>query len=159
MDRPDHLGQPVTQVTVASAADIADWTRLRQALWPDTDRAEHQAEIAGQLARAQDTLNLIVRLQDGSAVGFAEASIRHDHVNGSTTSPVGFLEGIYVEPAHRRKGLARDCLIAVSDWVRARGCTELASDAAIDNLTSHAMHRALGFTETERTVYFCKKLD
>jgi aminoglycoside 6'-N-acetyltransferase I len=35
---------------------------------------------------------------------------------------------------------------------------ELASDALLDNNGSHAMHEALGFTETERVVYFRKAL-
>jgi aminoglycoside 6'-N-acetyltransferase I len=35
---------------------------------------------------------------------------------------------------------------------------ELASDADIANAVSHATHRALGFQETERVVYFRKVL-
>jgi aminoglycoside 6'-N-acetyltransferase I len=35
----------------------------------------------------------------------------------------------------------------------------LASDALLDNGASHAMHRALGFEETERVVFFRKPLE
>lgn len=101
---------------------------------------------------------LIARDTGGSAAGFAEASIRRDHVNGCDTSPVGFLEGIYVRPEKRRQGLARQLVTAVAEWARAMGCTEFASDAQIDNIASHAMHRSLGFEETQRVVFFRQKL-
>ncbi|MGV8833901.1 MAG: aminoglycoside 6'-N-acetyltransferase [Devosia sp.] len=145
-------------IVVATATDLADWAALRQALWPDTAPEEHQAEIAAQVARPHDTINLVARQADGTAVGFAEASIRHDHVNGCDTSPVAFLEGIYVEPEHRRIGTARMLVAAVEDWARAQGCSEFASDADIDNTDSHRMHAALGFEETQRAVYFRKAL-
>jgi aminoglycoside 6'-N-acetyltransferase I len=145
-------------IVVATATDLADWAALRQALWPDTAPEEHQAEIAAQVARPHDTINLVARQADGTAVGFAEASIRHDHVNGCDTSPVAFLEGIYVAPEHRRIGTARMLTAAVEDWARAQGCSEFASDADIDNTDSHRMHAALGFEETQRAVYFRKAL-
>ncbi|KIT17812.1 Aminoglycoside N(6')-acetyltransferase type 1 [Jannaschia aquimarina] len=89
---------------------------------------------------------------------FSEATLRRDHVNGCETSPVAFLEGIYVAPDHRREGVGALLLDAVRAWARERGCTELASDAHIDNIASHAFHRTLGFEETVRVVCFRTKL-
>ena len=94
----------------------------------------------------------------GELVGLAEASLRHDYVNGTTSSPVGFLEAWYVAPAWRGRGVGRALLRAVEGWTRALGCTELASDALLDNTASHAAHRACGFVETERVVYFRKRV-
>jgi aminoglycoside 6'-N-acetyltransferase I len=94
----------------------------------------------------------------GDAVGLAEASVRHDYVNGTTGSPVAFLEGIYVAPGARRQGVAAQLVAAVGTWAREQGCGELASDADVANEVSHAMHRALGFEETERVVFFRKGL-
>ena len=74
------------------------------------------------------------------------------------TSPVAFLEGIYVEPDHRGTGVARRLVAAIETWARQSGCSELASDAAISNVASQQMHEALGFTETQRVVYFRKVL-
>ena len=74
------------------------------------------------------------------------------------SSPVGFVEGVYVKPEWRRKGVARQLYAAIGDWARARGCHELASDALLDNVASQRAHVALGFRETERVVYFTKKL-
>ena len=84
--------------------------------------------------------------------------MRHDYVNGTDTSPVAFLEGLYVAPAARRAGVARALVAAVAQWGRAAGCTELASDAAAGNTASHAVHGALGFAETKRVVYFRRAL-
>ncbi|MCS0469058.1 N-acetyltransferase, partial [Burkholderia mallei] len=43
-------------------------------------------------------------------------------------------------------------------WGTARGCAAFASDAPLENAASHALHRALGFDETERVVFFRKPL-
>jgi aminoglycoside 6'-N-acetyltransferase I len=92
------------------------------------------------------------------AIGLAEASIRSDYVNGTQSSPVAVLEGLYVVPAARRSGVAASLVREVCEWARARNCTELASDALLDNAASHAVHRALGFGETERVVFFRRRL-
>jgi aminoglycoside 6'-N-acetyltransferase I len=156
MGRPHHLGQPVIAIHPATPADSADWAALRGQLWPGDELPAHMAEIARALADPH-LFALIVR--DGeAAVGFAEASLRHDYVNGCDTSPVAFLEGIYVAPGHRRRGIARLMVAAIAAWGEQRGCRELASDAGIDNLASQQMHEALGFSETERVVYFRKRL-
>jgi aminoglycoside 6'-N-acetyltransferase I len=71
---------------------------------------------------------------------------------------VGFVEGVYVVPAMRRQGVARLLYEAIGDWAKARGCRELASDALLENESSQRAHRALGFRETERVVYFTKEI-
>jgi aminoglycoside 6'-N-acetyltransferase I len=157
VDRADYLGKPVI-IAVVRSTDATDWANLRHALWPRHGLGKHAADIAEHLAAPGDALALIARDDGGIAAGFAEASIRHDYVNGCDTSPVGFLEGIYVAPEHRRAGIAAQLVEAVSDWVRDMGCTQLASDAGIDNTQSHQMHNALGFTETQRVVYFRKDI-
>lgn len=58
----------------------------------------------------------------------------------------------------RRKGVAAHLFHAAETWAQNKGCSELASDAFLDNVTSHDVHKALGFAETERVVYFRKKL-
>ena len=158
MDRADHLGQPVISIAVATAQDAADWVAMRQALWPKGNPGTHSADIAQLLAAPGDTINFIARADDGRPVGFSEAGLRHDYVNGTESSPVAFLEGIYVDPAFRRTGVARQLVEAVENWARQQGCSELASDTGIANIPSQKLHDALGFTETQRVVYFRKVL-
>lgn len=157
MDRADHLGQPV-RIAPATKADAADWVAMRTALWPSGGNGAHAADIAGLLSDPGETINLIARDGDGGALGFAEAALRRDYVNGCKTSPVAFLEGIFVRPEARGQGVARVLVGAVEAWAREQGCTEFASDAAPENFASLDMHRALGFEETQRVVFFRKVL-
>lgn len=157
MDRADHLGQSV-RIARAIAEDAADWTAMRTALWPSGASGAHAADIAELLVDPGETINLIARDTEGGALGFAEAALRRDYVNGCKTSPVAFLEGIFVTPEARGQGVARALVGAVEDWAREQGCTEFASDAALENSVSHDMHRALGFDETQRVVFFKKVL-
>ena len=144
--------------------DDPDWLRLRIALWPDGSAAEHLAEMASFLAEPERYAQFIVREPGNGpggtprALGFAEAAIRHDYVPGTESSPVAFLEGLFVVPEARRRGVARALVRAVADWGRARGCEELASDTPLENTTSQAVHAALGFTETERIVCYAQRL-
>lgn len=136
-----------------------EWLALRGALWPDTPGREHEAEMAAFVTEPQRYAQWLARAGDGQAIGLAEASIRSDYVTGCETSPVAFLEGLYVAPARRRHGIARALVDEVARWGAARGCREMASDTQTDNVASQAVHQALGFAEAERTVAYVRALD
>lgn len=144
------------EVRPATAADRAGWIALRQQLWPDESAQGHAAEVDEALASSDGLAAFVAVDAAGAVIGFLEAAMRFDYVNGCEGSPVAFLEGIYVAPAFRKQGLARALIVAFEDWTRAKGVKEMASDAEIDNRVSHTMHQALGFAETERVVYFRK---
>jgi len=146
------------QVRPATEADVGAWAGLRAALWPEDDALSHAAEIRRALANPHGTAGFLVIDADGRACGFAEAVLRRDYVNGTGSSPVGFLEGWYVAPEARKQGAGRALVAAVERWTREQGCTELASDALLDNEAGHRAHAACGFGETERVVYFRKRL-
>ncbi|GAA0707770.1 aminoglycoside 6'-N-acetyltransferase [Dokdonella soli] len=146
-------------VRAAQAGDLAQWSALRAALWPDVDAAEHRADIEDQLAQPERFNSFLALDGIGMPIGLAEASLRCDYVNGTESSPVGFLDGLYVVPAVRRRGVGRALVAAVEAWTRALGCRELASDSLLANEPAHAAHRAYGFEETERVVYFRKSVD
>ena len=131
---------------------------MRMKLWPDISEEEHLREMACFVAAPERYGQFITRSIDQQVAGFAEASIRSDYVNGTSTFPVAYLEGIFVMPIMRRRGVAQELIKAVSDWARAHGCSELASDTPISNRRSQAVHRRLGFVETERVVFFNKPL-
>jgi aminoglycoside 6'-N-acetyltransferase I len=139
-------------------SDLEDWTALRRTLWPDAAeqvlRLDAEA-LANGLKQSAFFLALTVKQE---AIGFAEVRLRTDYVNGCDTSPVAFLEGIYVQPHWRRLGIARRLCDAVEDWAGALRCLELASDALLENNGSQQMHTALGFEETERVVCYRKHL-
>ena len=144
------------QITSPRGSTDSGWLALRLALWPDASEAEHLSGLDDALARGHH-VRLAVSA-NGSVLGFVEASKRTDYVNGTSTSPVAFLEGLYVVPGARRRGVARALVESVVTWALGEGCTELASDALIENRAAHAAHRTLGFEETERVVYFRRVL-
>ena len=148
---------PEIRIETGRETDLEDLAALRALLWPDDAEADHRDD-ARKALHHPDIETFVARGPDGALLAFAEASIRRDPVNGCATSPVGFLEGIYVRAGARHQGLARALAQAVEEWTRARGCRELASDAWLGDVRSHAMHEALGFTETERVVCFRKIL-
>jgi|SRR5688572_8584774 aminoglycoside 6'-N-acetyltransferase I len=141
-----------------SSLDQPGWLDLRLALWTDATADEHRGYMAIALAQPERFLQLMMYDENRQPVGFIEGSIRMDYVNGTESSPVGFVEGVFVVPAWRRRGVARQLYAAIADWARARGCRELASDALLENEASQRAHRALGFRETERVVYFTREL-
>ncbi len=147
------MTEPVWRIVSLDEARLAQWATLRQQLWPHHGIAAHLQEGIEQLAHAHLNAFLVLDEQN-QAVGFADAALRHDYVNGCESSPVVYLEGIYVQPASRQRGLARALIARVAQWCREQGCREMASDTAIDNLPSQSMHERLGFRETERVVFF-----
>ncbi|MFM7349567.1 MAG: aminoglycoside 6'-N-acetyltransferase [Erythrobacter sp.] len=146
-------------VRPASAGDVPQWAALRAQLWPDDGPDAHADDIVATfLSGDPDQVAFVAQAADGGLLGFCEASIRHDYVDGCETSPVAFAEGAFIVPEARGTGIGRALVEAVAEWGRAKGCTELASNALLDNTASHAFHEAVGFTETERVVFFRRPL-
>ena len=135
------------------------WLLLRERLWPEIPKDELQSERALILDDPRRNAVFVARLHEsgGGLVGFVEAALR-DWAEGCRTRPVGYIEGWYVAPEHRRRGVGRRLIEAAEQWARSRGCTEMGSDAEIANTLSHRAHAALGYEEVERVVSFAKRL-
>lgn len=129
------------------------WAALCAALWPCQTAEEFLTERAGG-----GYGNEFIYLADGEPAAFMSLSLRHDYVEGTGTSPVGYLEGIYVKPEYRRKGIARALLAYARQWAAERGCREFASDCLLENEDSRAFHNRIGFTEANTIVCFTMKI-
>lgn len=140
------------------SVDHPGWLLFRELLWPHCSREQQLIEMQQGLEDPTRFNQFVACDASKSPIGFAEASIRKDYVNGTETFPVVFLEGIYVSADHRQKGVARALVDAVAEWGRECGCREFASDAPLENHQSQAFHKATGFEETERVVCFRKWL-
>lgn len=98
------------------------------------------------------------KVVEPKVVAFAQCQLRHDYVEGTDTSPVGYLEGIFVREGYRKQGLARQLLATCEAWAAEQGCTEFASDCELTNTVSQEFHKKLGFEEANRVVCFVKRL-
>ena len=143
------------EIRKAAPADSMTLARLACRMW-EHDPSELACEFAGLTASAEAACFLVM---DGTAaVGFAQCQLRHDYVEGTETSPVGYLEGIFVQESHRRQGYARLLLTACEIWAKEQGCAEFASDCELDNDQSLRFHLSVGFEEANRIICFAKKL-
>ena len=140
----------------AAPEDCAAAAGLALLLWPDHALPELETEFAQLLT--QRSAAVFLALEDGAPMGFAQCQLRHDYVEGTESSPVGYLEGIFVREEYRRHGTARKLAAACEAWAKAMGCREFASDCELDNTESLAFHLKLGFTEANRIICFTKKL-
>lgn len=101
---------------------------------------------------------VFLSISDGQAVGFAQCGLRHDYVEGTGSSPVGYLEGIFVIEEFRKRGIAKELLRNCQKWAKEQGCKEFASDCEIMNEASLRFHLNVGFEEANRIICFTKKL-
>jgi aminoglycoside 6'-N-acetyltransferase I len=149
----------IVRVRAARPRDTAALVRMRRALWPDGSAAEHRSELVRFFAgRSRDPLGiLIAETLAKRPIGFAEVSIR-GYAEDCRTDRVGFLEGWWVAPKQRRKGVGRLLVDAAEGWARRRRCVEFASDSLPGNRVSIAAHRALGFADSGTVVCFRKDL-
>lgn len=95
---------------------------------------------------------------EGNAIGFAQCGLRHDYVEGTSSSPVGYLEGIYVMSNHRHEGIAKHLLKECENWAKSKGCSEFASDCELTNTDSLKFHLNVGFEEANRIICFAKQI-
>lgn len=125
-------------------------------LWPTHGMVELQNEFELTLQSGRDAV--FVAEIGSCPVGFAHCSLRSDYVEGTQSSPVGYLEGVFVEEEFRLQGVASDLVSACENWARNEGCTEFASDCDLENELSRRFHAGVGFREANRIVCFAKKL-
>jgi aminoglycoside 6'-N-acetyltransferase I len=125
------------------------------ALWPDDER-EQLRSVFEELLRTKKEEPFICRDAAGAAVGFINMSTRTDYVEGTESSPVGYIEGIFVKEAFRGRGVGRALVRFADHWTKQKGYRQLASDAELDNVDSHHFHAAVGFRESGRIVTYVK---
>ena len=143
----------IRQAGIQDAVAVAELALL---LWPAHTLQELETEFEGFLQDSRCGVFLVIH--DAGPMAFAQVQLRQDYVEGTHSSPVGYLEGIYVRPAYRRQGLARRLVSAGEAWAREQGCREFASDCLLDNRDSLGFHLALGFREAARIICFTKNL-
>ncbi|MDU0329511.1 GNAT family N-acetyltransferase [Paenibacillus sp. 3LSP] len=145
------------RIEQANPTNLDDVTRLALKLWPEHAWRELRNELEDLLASEKDRIFLAVK--KGDTIGFLHMSLRFDYVEGSSSSPVGYVEGIYVDENYRNQGVSRKLVEAGEAWAKSLGCKEIGSDTELDNHGSQAFHQRMGFKEAGRIVAFIKEID
>lgn len=140
----------------AEKKDAMILAELAIQLWSDNTVSDLEKEFEALIE--SDKAACFIKYFDNTAVGFAQCQLRTDYVEGTETSPVGYLEGIFIVDAYRKRGYARELLSACERWAKERNCSEFASDCELDNTDSLKFHLAMGFDEANRIICFIKKL-
>ena len=140
----------------ASKNDIRIIADLAVLMWDNNSVDELTDEFSEILSK--DDAQIFLKYEDDIPVGFAQCQLRYDYVEGTETTPVGYLEGIFIMEGYRNRGYAKELLNKCEMWAKDKGCKEFASDCEIDNDISFRFHKAMNFTEANRIICFTKKL-
>lgn len=146
----------VFRIKRAGLQDADILAKLAVQMWDSHTLQEMTEDICGTMAK-EDTC-FFLSYAGELPVGFAQCGLRHDYVEGTDSTPVGYLEGIFVREGFRNRGYARELLKECEKWAGERGCTEFASDCELENTCSPGFHHAMGFKEANRIICFVKEL-
>ncbi len=125
-------------------------------LWPECT-FETEFEYCKQILEKDDQTAFLVN-EKGEYIAFAYLSLRNDFVEGATSYPIAYLEGIYVKESYRKTGLASKLIQRAEQWAEENGSSQLASDVEINNEKSIRFHNKSGFQEENKIVCFIKDL-
>ena len=142
----------------ATIENIAELVQMGISLWPHNEVDELKIELLELLDSPNNVFYLAKSESHNKYVGFIHMSKRNDYVEGSDSTPVGFIEGIYVEPDYRKNGVARAMYNTGIEWARSMGCSQIGSDIELKNDVSYEFHTKLGFKEVNRIICFIKDI-
>lgn len=140
----------------AETNDLETLAKLAVIMWKNHSVNELINEFSEIMANGKS--HIFLKYENDMPIGFAQCQLRYDYVEGTSTSPVGYLEGIFVKEGYRNKGYAKELLAECESWAKENSCHEFASDCEIDNVNSLQFHKAMNFTEVNRIICFTKAL-
>lgn len=143
-------------VRKAGKNDLETLANLAKLLWEHHSVQELLDEFSEIMSKGNS--QFFLKYENDEPIGFAQCQLRFDYVEGTASSPVGYLEGIFVKEAYRHQGCAKELLAECEGWAKENGCQEFASDCEIHNMDSFQFHMAMNFTEANRIICFTKKL-
>ncbi len=143
-------------VRKAGKQDLEILANLAILMWDSNSVNELIVEFSEIISKGK--AQFFLKYKNDIPIGFAQCQLRYDYVEGTKTTPVGYLEGIFIKDGYRNKGYAKELLLECEAWAKYNGCQEFASDCEIDNINSLHFHKAMDFTEANRIICFTKVL-
>lgn len=146
----------IKKVQLNKEKDLADLTRLAVLLWPTLSADELVEQWQQKLLSKK--LQFFIKYEEDNPVGFAQVSLRYDFVEGASSSPVAYLEGLYIKDKFRHKGYAKELIDTCIKWARDNKCTEIASSSLLQDSNSQIFHKSIGFNQVCQKVHFIKEI-
>jgi len=140
-----------------SEKHISMLTKMVIKLWPNCNY-EEEFDNCVKITKSINQ-NIFIVKADDEYIGFIQLSLRTDYVEGTTSTPVVYVEGLYVEPLYRKQGVANRLVKKAEGWGLERNCAEIASDAELNNTNSIGFHKLIGFKKVNRVVCFSKTIE
>ncbi|NLC44641.1 MAG: GNAT family N-acetyltransferase [Clostridiales bacterium] len=138
--------------------DIEGITELLCDLYENHEYDELLAENKELFASGKQAFFLA--FEGDKAIGVCHGSLRSEYINGKEyDGTVGYLEAIYVQQEYRLQGVAFHLVSLCEQWARQNACREFLSDCLLDNTNSYKFHLRIGFSETERCIFFRKDIE
>jgi len=132
------------------------WRKFRNSVYSTVTDEFHEIEMEN-IFGSEEWFCYFLTNENNNIIGFVELSARNV-VDGCLSSPVAYIEGLYIEAEYRGKGAGKKAIEAIHKWCKINGFTELAADAELSNLNAQIFFNAVGFKETYRVVEFCTKV-
>lgn len=136
--------------------DITCVAEMASIMWEDASLEELKTEFEKTVEKTDCVV--YIYYFDDVPIGFAQCGLRHDYVEGTNSTPVGYLEGLFIREEYRKMGYAKQLLDKCEKWAKEKGCSEFASDCELKNDVSFNFHMNVGFMETNRIICFKKKI-
>ncbi len=133
------------------------WSAMTQSLYPEMDKEELKEDLL-RLEKDPRYRTFIAQMEE-NIIGFVTLSVRTDYVEGAKSSPVGYIEAIYVRSRYRKSGIAKQLFEKGQIWLKENNCLEVGSDTWLWNTAAQDFHEKLGFKKEDVLVHYIKKID
>ncbi|MEX0361515.1 MAG: GNAT family N-acetyltransferase [Allomuricauda sp.] len=143
-------------ITTYQEQDYQDWKDMTLKLFKDYPVERIERGLKSILKKSNQ--QTFMAKDSDLAVGFVSTSLRVDYVEGSTTSPVGYVDMVYVKESYRKHGLARQLFEQAEAWARTKGCIEMGSDTWLWNTNAQQFHEKMGYSKEEVLVHYIKPI-
>lgn len=127
------------------------YQKLIKKLWNDIEENEIKDIIQYHYLGKE---KIFVKVHNDKVIAFVNTSIRNDYVEGSDSSKVGYIEGIYVSEKYRRMKIARELINTCVVYFKEIGVTQIGSDTELENKQSQNFHKAIGFKEVSTIKHY-----
>jgi len=133
------------------------WREMRECVYESLSNGFHDKEMS-QIIKSEDWHCLFIKDNGNKILGFVELSSRNI-VDGCLSSPVAYIEGLFIKKENRGNGLGTKTIEAIKIWCKERGFTELGADTELANKRAQKFFNSVGFHETFRIVEFRTKIN